>query len=79
MIDFSKIDEAAQRLGSMLPPGAAQFRDEIEAQFRAVMRGVLGKMELVSRSDFELQKAALERANLKLNALEERLQALEAD
>lgn len=79
MIDFSKIDEAAQRLGSMLPPGAAQFRDEIEAQVRAVMRAALGKMDLVSRSDFELQIAALERANAKLKALEERLQALEAE
>jgi BMFP domain-containing protein YqiC len=77
MIDFSKIDDAAQRLGSMLPPGAAQFRDEIEQQFRAVMRGALGKMDLVSRADFELQKAALERADGKLKALEERLQALE--
>jgi hypothetical protein len=79
MIDMSKIDELAGRLGALLPPGAQQFRQDLELQFRAVLEKGLKSMDLVTREDFDIQKAALERASIKLQALEERLAALEAD
>ena len=77
MIDLTKIDQLAERLGALLPPGAEQFRGELEGQFRAVLRSALGKMDLVTREDFEIQKAALERATATLETLEQRLQDLE--
>ena len=77
MIDLTKIDQLAERLGALLPPGAQQFRGDLEAQFRTVLRSALGKMDLVSREDFEIQKAALERATATLKDLEQRLQDLE--
>lgn len=77
MIDLTKIDQLAERLGALLPPGAEQFRGELEEQFRAVLRSALGRMDLVTREDFEIQKAALERATLTLQDLEQRLRELE--
>ena len=77
MIELSRIDELAQRLAAALPPGAQQMREEVEAQFRAVLSKGLSSMDLVTRADFEQQKAALERATIKLKALEQRLAALE--
>ncbi len=79
MIDLSKIDELAQRLSDALPPQAQQFREEMEAQFRQVLKKGLNAADLVSREDFEAQKNALERATVKLQALEQRLAALESD
>lgn len=77
MIELSRIDELAQRLAAALPPGAQQMREEAEAQFRAVLGKGLASMDLVTRADFEQQKAALERATIKLKALEQRLAELE--
>lgn len=77
MIDLTKIDELAARLTDSLPPGAQQMRDDVEAQFSAVLRKGLATMNVVTREDFEQQKAALERANEKLKQLEQRLQELE--
>lgn len=77
MIDLSKIDELAKRLASALPPGAQQMREDAEAQFRGVLRKALTSMDVVTREDYELQKAALDRAQKKLTELEDRLAELE--
>jgi BMFP domain-containing protein YqiC len=78
MIDLSKIDDLAKRLAGALPPGAQQMRDDAEAQFRGVLRKALASMDVVTREDYEIQKAALQRAQEKLQRLEDRLAALEA-
>ena len=77
MIDLSKIDELATRLTQALPPAARSMGDEAQAQFRAVLQKGLASMDVVTREDFELQKAALARAEEKLKALEARLAELE--
>jgi len=77
MIDLSKIDDLAKRLAGALPPGARQMREDAEVQFRAVLHKTLASMDVVTREDYEIQKAALERAQEKLAALEDRLAELE--
>ncbi len=78
MIDLARIDELAARLARALPPGARQMGEDVEAQFRTVLRKGLASMDIVTREDFELQKAALARAEEKLAVLEQRLAELEA-
>jgi BMFP domain-containing protein YqiC len=78
MIDLSKIDELANRLTEALPPAARNLGEEAQAQFKAVLHKGLASMDVVTREDFELQKAALERAEEKLKALEQRLVELES-
>ena len=77
MIDLAKLDELANRLTQALPPAARTMGDEAQAQFRAVLRKGLESMDVVTRQDFEQQKAALARAEEKLKALEARLADLE--
>ncbi|MEM1411079.1 MAG: accessory factor UbiK family protein [Pseudomonadota bacterium] len=79
MIDLARIDELAARLTQALPPGARTMGEEAQAQFRAALQKGLAAMDVVTREDYELQKAALARAEEKLKALEGRLAALEAD
>ncbi len=78
MIDLSKIDELANRLTEALPPAARNLGEDAQAQFKAVLRKGLASMDVVTREDFELQKAALARAEEKLTALEQRLADLES-
>lgn len=78
MIDLAKIDDLANRLTQALPPAARTMGDEAQAQFKAVLRKGLTSMDVVTREDFEQQKAALSRAEEKLRMLEARLADLEA-
>lgn len=77
MIDLAKIDELAARLSEALPPGAQQMREEMEAQFRTLLQRAFEKMDLVTREEFDIQSAVLERAMVKLESLQAQLEALE--
>jgi ubiquinone biosynthesis accessory factor UbiK len=53
-------------------------RDDLEQNFQSVLRAGLGKLDLVSREEFEVQQAVLRRTREKLEALEERLASIES-
>jgi BMFP domain-containing protein YqiC len=65
------------RLSESLPPGAARLKDDVESQFRSVLKSAFEKMELVTREEFDIQKSVLERTRIKLEALERQLDELE--
>jgi BMFP domain-containing protein YqiC len=52
-------------------------RDDLERNFLAVLRSGLGKLDLVTREEFDVQEAVLARTREKLQALEARLRSLE--
>ena len=52
-------------------------RDDLEQNFRAVLRASLAKLDLVTRDEFEVQESVLARTREKLEALEARLEELE--
>lgn len=53
------------------------MRDDMERNFRSVLSTGLGKLDLVSREEFDVQQAVLARTRQKLEALEERLDAMD--
>ncbi|MDG9927964.1 MULTISPECIES: accessory factor UbiK family protein [unclassified Pseudomonas] len=53
-------------------------RGEIEAQLKALLQSAFGKLDLVSREEFDSQMAVLARTRARLEALEARLAELEA-
>ena len=75
---FESIDELARRLAESVPQGIKTVKDDLESNFRSVLRSGLGKLDLVTREEFEVQEAVLARTRQKLDALEERLKAMEA-
>ena len=75
---FESIDELARRLADAVPQGLRSVKDDLEKNFRSVLRSGLGKLDLVTREEFEVQEAVLARTRQKLEALEERLQTIEA-
>ena len=72
------IENLAKTLAETLPEGLRSLREDIEKNFRSVLQSGLGKLDLVTREEFEVQQAVLARSREKLAALEERLAALEA-
>jgi len=78
MIDFKAIDELAKRLSALLPPGLGEARADVEKNFRAALQSGLGRLDLVTREEFDVQRAVLLRTREKLDALERTVAELEA-
>ena len=71
------IESLAKALADALPEGLKSLRDDAEKNFRAVLKSGVGKLDLVSREDFEVQQLVLARTREKLERLEARLETLE--
>ncbi len=78
MIDLSQIDELARRLSSLVPPGLREGREDIQENFKAVLQSGLAKLDLVTREEFDVQRAVLARTREQLETLKQTLEALEA-
>ena len=78
MIDLKALDELARRVTEMVPPGVRDAGDELQANIKATLQAGLAKLDLVTREEFEVQRAVLLRTREKLDALERTLQAMEA-
>lgn len=78
MIDLNHIDELARRLGDLVPPGLREGREELQQAFKGALQSGLAKLDLVTREEFDVQRAVLLRTREKLDALERAVAALEA-
>ncbi|MCK4843020.1 MAG: accessory factor UbiK family protein [Methylococcales bacterium] len=78
MFDPKSIDEIASRLADAVPPGLTSFKDDIEKTFHGILQGALAKLDLVTREEFEVQKAVLAKTRSKLEALEKRVDEIES-
>jgi BMFP domain-containing protein YqiC len=76
-MDSFRIDEIARRLLERVPPALRSVQQDLESNFRAVLRERLSRLDLVSRDEFEAQTRVLERTRARLEALETRLTELE--
>jgi ubiquinone biosynthesis accessory factor UbiK len=78
MIDLKAIDDLARRVSELVPPGMRAAGDELQANVKATLQAGLAKLDLVTREEFEVQRAVLLRTREKLDALERSLAELEA-
>ncbi|TVQ88209.1 MAG: accessory factor UbiK family protein [Chromatiaceae bacterium] len=78
MLDPKNLDELARRLAASLPKGVQVLQEDINRSFRATLEAGLGRLELVTREEFDVQAAVLARTRAKLEALARRVAELEA-
>ena len=78
MFDPKAIDDIANRLAGAIPPGLNNIKDDLEKTFQAILQGVLGKLDLVTREEFEVQKLVLAKTRSKLEDLEKRVADIES-
>jgi ubiquinone biosynthesis accessory factor UbiK len=76
-MDSFRIDELARRLLERVPPALRSMQQDLETNFRAVLREGLSKLDLVTRDEFDAQTRVLERTRARLEELEVRLASLE--
>lgn len=73
------IENLARKLAESVPGGLRAIGEDLENNFRSILRASLAKLDLVTREEFEVQAAVLARTREKLEALETNLAALEKD
>ena len=71
------IENIASRLAEAVPEGLRSVRDDLEQNFRSVLRASLNKLDLVTREEFEVQEAVLTKTRAKLEALEAQVKEME--
>jgi BMFP domain-containing protein YqiC len=76
-MNSSGLDELARRLAESVPESVRSFGRDLEGNFKAVLQAQLSKLDLVSRQEFDVQAAILERTQAKLTAMEARLKEIE--
>lgn len=77
MFDPKSIDDIANRLAGAIPPGLNNLKEDLEKNFRAILQSALGKLDLVTREEFEVQKMVLAKTRSKLETLEKRVAEME--
>jgi len=77
MIDLNHLDDLARRLSDLVPPGLRESREELQATFKTALQAGLAKLDLVTREEFEVQRAVLLKTREKLDALEATVRELE--
>ncbi len=77
MFDPKSINDIASRLAGAIPPGLNNLKEDLEKNFHAILQGALGKLDLVTREEFEVQKMVLAKTRSKLEDLEKRVTEME--
>ncbi|KJV35321.1 accessory factor UbiK family protein [Luteibacter yeojuensis] len=77
-MEVQGIDQLAERLASLVPPGLAQAREDLRANFKDVLAQGLRRLDLVTREEFDVQSQVLARTRERLEIMEKRVASLEA-
>ena len=71
------IEEIVSQASELLPKDMQNFKQEIENNLRATLNASFSKMDLVTREEFDIQTALLQRTRAQLDELQIKLAALE--
>jgi len=77
VLDPKLFDDLSRRVAGKLPRGVQALQDDLQRNLRSALEATLGKLNLVTREEFEVQQAVLLRTRERLKALEARVAALE--
>ena len=76
-LDPKILDDLARKLADSVPPGLKELKSDLEHNFRGLLQSGLGKLDLVTREEFDVQAGVLSRTRQKLEELSQRLAELE--
>ncbi|MDR5609107.1 MULTISPECIES: ubiquinone biosynthesis accessory factor UbiK [unclassified Arsenophonus] len=77
MLDAKKIEQVVRQIKDTLPQGIRDLGDDLDKKLRAILQSQLGKLDLVSREEFDIQTQVLLRTREKMAQMEKRIEQLE--
>ena len=70
------LEELTKRISSLIPGDVKHMQEDIENNVRNLLQTTLSKMNLVTREEFDVQSAVLQRTREKLEQLEKEFDQL---
>ncbi len=70
MIKPQAVEDVVDKIGALIPKDLKTLREEFHTNAKAVLVASLKKMDLVTREEFDVQKAVLAKTREKLKILE---------
>lgn len=77
MLDAKKIEQVVRQIKNTLPQGIRDLGEDLDKKLRATLQSQLGKLDLVSREEFDIQTQVLLRTREKMAEMEKRIEKLE--
>lgn len=70
------LEELTRRISSLIPGDISAMQHDLESNIRSILQTSLNRMNLVTREEFDVQSAVLQRTREKLEQLEQQLEQL---
>jgi hypothetical protein len=77
MFELRALDELAEKVASLIPRDLKEGAEDVKSNVKSLLRAGLRNLDLVTREEFEVQRAVLLRTREKLEVLEARLKSFE--
>ena len=78
MLNPKKLEEIAKQISEAVPQGVKDMAEGAESKVKQILQSQISRLDFVSREEFDVQTQVLLRTREKLQALENRIAALEA-
>ncbi|MEA3404926.1 MAG: accessory factor UbiK family protein [Pseudomonadota bacterium] len=78
MIDPKQIEDAVLKISQTIPNGFGEVPEGLKSQIKSILTASLDKMDIVTRDEFDVQKAVLTKTRAKVDALEKKVAELES-
>jgi len=78
MFNPKKLEEIAKQVGDVMPAGVKSFGEDVDRKIKQVLQAQLGKLDMVSREEFDVQTHVLLRTREKLAEMEQKFTELES-
>jgi BMFP domain-containing protein YqiC len=75
--DPKNVDEFASKIKDIMPESLKSSKEEMQKTLKSGAEGVLQKLDLVSREEYDIQVALLKKCQEKINELEAKIADLE--
>lgn len=76
MLDAKKIEQIAEQINNVIPPGVKTLADNVEEKIKTVLQSKLSQLDVVSREEFDVQTQVLARTRQKLDLLEKEFEQI---
>jgi len=71
------LEELTKRISALIPGNVKHMQDDIEKNVHSLLQATLSKMNVVTREEFDVQSAVLQRTREKLEQLEKEVEQLQ--
>ena len=79
MIDPKIVNDLSNKLSQALPASLKEVKEYLQKNFCSILQGGLNKLDLVTREEFDTQKAVLAKTRAKLDDIETIIKSMEGD